>query len=353
MNKHGGYHGEDPDVLDFSVNINPFGMPKNLEKVLVQSMNTLEKYPEISGESNLRKLGKDLGIDPKHLILGNGAIELIYLFARSLEADCNEEKPKALIIQPTFNEYERALSLYGWEIKDFVLTKSEKFRIDPQKLRLEIENYGPKAVFLCNPNNPTGVVYSKKFIEDLMDFSPKEVCWFIDESFIDFSSEEDGLELILKERNPLFLLRSLTKFYGLPGLRVGYGLGSKEIIKKMMKYKEPWTINALALGVIKKILDEKEYKEVTKRYIENERNEVYNKLKSFDYLNVYKSDADFHLCQIKQGNLGKLVSFLEKKKVIIRTCEDFHGLDETYFRIAIKKEKDNHYLMNCLSQWRG
>lgn len=350
MNKHGGYHGENPDILDFSVNINPMGMPEKLKEKLFSAFGSLEKYPEITGKSQIKKLGEALDLDTKHLILGNGAIELIYLFARS-QLLLNKKK-KALIIQPTFNEYERALKLYGWDVFNLVLKNENNFKIQKNILLKKIEDCSPEVIFLCNPNNPTGVVYTQAFIKDLVNSVNKAITWFIDESFIDFSSEEDSLDLIKEEDKSLFLLRSLTKFYGLPGLRIGYGLGTKKIINEMEAYKEPWTINALGLVALGSVYDEIEYRKTTKEYIEKERTVVYNKLKKFSFLKVFKSDADFHLCQLIKGQVSDLKEDLEKMGIFIRTCEDFRGLDESYFRIAIKTKENNDYLINCLNQWR-
>lgn len=347
MNKHGGYYGENPEMLDFSVNINPLGIPQRIKEKLIAGIDGLVNYPEISGKSTIEKLATDIGVSPENIILGNGAIELIYLFARS------HEPAKALIIQPTFNEYERALKLYGWEVEHFILEEKSDFTIDPTKLLKAIETIKPQAIICCNPNNPTGCGYSREFMTGLVEKSSKQTLWFLDESFMGFTEEEDGLHLIKNPEHPVFLLRSLTKFYALPGLRIGYGVGTESIIKSMEAYKEPWTINALGLIAAGAVYDEKEYEKKTRDYIARERQRVYNELKKTDTLMVFKSGTDFHLCRLIKGKVKDLQSYLEGHGMNIRTCEDFKGLDESYFRIAIKKEKDNNRLLACLKQWRG
>lgn len=347
MNKHGGYHGINPEMLDFSVNINPLGIPQRIKEKLIAGIDGLVSYPEITGKSTIKKLADDIEITPENIILGNGAIELIYLFARS------HGPAKALIIQPTFNEYERALKLYGWEVEHFILDDKNNFTVNPSELLKGIESIKPQAIFLCNPNNPTGRVYSREFIKHLVKKSSKDNTWFLDESFMDFSGEEDGLPLIQDEDHPVFLLRSLTKFYALPGLRIGYGVGTESIVKAMVAYKEPWTINTLGLIAAGSVYDEKDYEKKTQDYIARERQRVYNELKKIDALRVFESGTDFHLCRLLKGTVTDLQKHLEGQGMNIRTCEDFIGLDGSYFRIAIKKEKNNSQLLACLNQWRG
>lgn len=347
MNKHGGYRGNNQKILDFSVNINPLGIPEKIKKKLVAGIDTLVRYPEITGESTVKKLGEDIGVRSENIILGNGGIELIYLFARS------HGPAKALIIQPTFNEYERALKLYGWDVENFILEEKNNFTIDPLDLLKTIETVKPQAIFLCNPNNPTGRVYSREFISRLIKKTSKEIIWFFDESFMDFTEEEDGLSLIKGDQHSVFLLRSLTKFYALPGLRIGYGVGKTNIIRTMEAYKEPWTVNGLGLIAAGSVYDEKDFAKRTRDYITKERHRIYRELKKIKTIKVFESGADFHLCQLLMGTVTDLQKYLEAKGINIRTCEDFTGLDGSYFRIAIKKEEDNNQLLGCLNEWRG
>lgn len=347
MNKHGGYQGENEKMLDFSVNINPLGIPDGIREKLILGIAELVKYPEISGTSAIKKIAADLDVRPENVILGNGAIELIYLFARSMGP------AKALIIQPTFNEYERALKLYGWEVSHYILTAEDGFFINPDTLQAVIDKEKPQAVFLCNPNNPTGHAYSSAAISAMVARAAPEITWFLDESFLDFSNETGSLSLLKSEHRAIFILKSLTKFYALPGLRIGYGVAGPVIIKKMERFKEPWTINALGLIAVTAVYDETAYAEKTKAYIKKERQRVYQELVQIDGIKVFKSDTDFHLCRLLQGTVKALQTDLEKAGMSLRTCEDFNGLDDSYFRIAIKKAEDNTKLLTFLKNWRN
>lgn len=344
MNKHGGYQGGAKEMVDFSVNINPLGIPKNLEKKLIAGISSLVSYPEISGESARLKLAKDLQIKRENLILGNGAIELIYLLARSLKPG------KALIIQPTFNEYERALSMYGWEVSHLVLKKDDDFLIQTEKLEARLQALKPDLIFICNPNNPTGTLYSSDQIKAWMDLANWDLTWFIDESFMDFTGQAG---MMAKTNKNVFILKSLTKFYALPGLRIGYGIGPPEMIKKMMRYKEPWTINGLALIALKEVYEEEAFARLSRAFIKKQGQQVYGQLLKIPNLEVFKSHTDFHLCRLLRGSSLDLKEDLEKEGMSLRTCEDFLGLDQTYFRIAIKSEGDNDRLVNFLKKWKG
>lgn len=346
MNKHGGYWGKTKEMVDFSVNINPLGIPKGLKKKLTEGISDLVRYPEISGESAQLKLAKDLDKEKDQLILGNGAIELIYLFARSLKPG------KALIIQPTFNEYERALKMYGWEINHLILKRENDFLLQTKKFESRLEIFKPDLIFMCNPNNPTGKLYSSDQIKRWMECSSPQTTWFFDESFIDFTESAGMLKEDLNEKK-IFILKSLTKFYALPGLRIGYGAGNPQIIKKMITYKEPWTINSLALIALNEVYQEKVFAKETRVFIKAQREMVYRQLETIPYLQVFKSDTDFHLCRLTDNRLALVLKeALEKKGMSLRTCEDFLGLDASYFRIALKKAADNAKLIDFLKNWK-
>ena len=344
MNKHGGYRGGRKDVLDFSININPLGMPEGLRKRLEAALDDLGRYPEITGETARNKIAEDIGAAPENVILGNGAIELIYLFARGVHPE------RALIPVPTFNEYRRALSMNGCgEVCELTLSPEDDFALDPERLIRLAEKCHPEAVYLCNPTNPIGRLYSKAFIKELMDRMDPEIIWFIDESFIEFSGIETCLEYVNHSDRRLFLLRSLTKFFGVPGLRIGYGVGSAGLIRAMEAYKEPWTINTLALEAAMCIYDDKAYMKRTRDYIQTERQRVFDALSGLPGLQVYPSGADFHLYKVEGRRAQTLQKELLEQHINIRTCEDFAGLETQFFRAAIKRHEDNDRLIAALN----
>jgi threonine-phosphate decarboxylase len=345
MNFHGGYHGANPKMLDFSVNINPMGMPPQLRYDLIATIDELGRYPELMGTSHRNRLAGRLGVDPGQVILGNGATELIYLFAKSM---CRSDS-RALIVEPTFNEYRRALMMNGWETIDGWQASAESdFRMDAGALAQTIAEKQPHAVFICNPNNPTGMAYSCDYLRQLMDACDPGILWFIDESFIDFSTKESSLALVEEER-PVLLLRSMTKFFGVPGLRIGYALGHGAIIHAMERYKEPWTVSAFALQSVDTVFRDTRFIQSSREFMKKERHRVYVELSKLSGLKVYQSAADFHLCRLKDGTAAALNEGLNARGINIRTCEDFAGLGPAYFRAAVKKKEDNDQLLAALS----
>lgn len=341
MNKHGGYHGDDSKMLDFSININPFGMPESVKAKLIAALDNVTVYPEINGESARRKIASDIGVERENLILGNGAIELIYLFARS------HQFKRAMILTPTFNEYQRALIMnHCTAIETFLLKPEDEFDIQEETFLQQTESFQPEVIFICNPTNPTGRYYDQKQLERLMAKCSSEIVWFIDESFIEFSDCESCVSMIGNSA-PLFILRSMTKIFGMPGIRIGYGIGSPEVIRKMEHWKEPWTINALALTAAENVYDNRDFIQKTRSYIQTERDRVYRALQAIDGIRPFKSAADFHLIQtaIPAEELNRRLNAMS---VNVRTCEDFEGLETHYVRAAVKLPEDNDRLINCI-----
>lgn len=339
MNKHGGYYGKNEKMIDFSVNINPFGTSEYIKKLLIDNINELHKYPEIDGFSTRKSIAEYLNLDNDNIILGNGAIELIYLFANIFS------KKKVLVIQPTFNEYERAFKMFNCIFYNYINSENNGFVLDYECFAMEIKKINPDVVVICNPNNPTGIYTDYSLIEDICKKYSNTI-WFIDESFIDFSLKNNGQHLI--EKYNVFLLRSITKFFALPGLRAGYGIGNKVIIERMKKLKQPWTVNHLALQVLSSFFRDEKYINMTYNWIDKTRSEFYKKLTKLNNISVINSSSNFILCKHKNILASELNKILNNNNIYIRTCNDFIGLDKYYFRIAIKLKEENQIIIENL-----
>lgn len=342
MNKHGGYFGTDVNkVVDFSVNVNPLGPSHLVIEKLKESLGDIVRYPEIDGETGRKLLSKSLDIDTREIILGNGATELIYSYAKALKPQ------KVLIVEPTFTEYRRALEVNGSSVYEFITDENDDFEINIDALLSKIQEVKPDLVVICNPNNPTGTLTQKENLKSILDVLKKMQSYlFIDESFIDFIEEASCKSLI--REYPLFILRSMTKFYAIPGLRLGYGLGHIDLISKLNRVKEPWTLNSLALQSLPVLLEDKDYKEKTLKWFNQEKQFLFNELSKLNNLRVFKSNSNFFLCKFLRGNVGDLKKNLLEQGIYIRTCNDFKGLDDKYFRIAIRTHEENLMLINKL-----
>lgn len=345
MNKHGGYYGNDfKEIIDFSVNINPLGPSKTIQKKMVKALEDVYRYPEIDGCSAIGELSNHLNIDKKNIILGNGAIELIYLLARGINPK------KVLLIGPTFNEYRRAFEMNGGKVIEITRKENEDFYIDIDELLRIIERETPEILVLCNPNNPTGDYINPEKLTKVMDMMDSLKGFLIvDESFMDFT-EKDSFDKYIQDYN-LFILRSMTKFHSLPGIRLGYGLGNEDIIKTLMEYKEPWTMNSIALNILPEVLKDDEFIDKTLKWINIERDFLYRELKNISSIKVYNPEANFLLFKLIKGDPKKFIDYLSHRKIHIRTCHDFLGLGDKYFRISIRLRQDNIKIIEAFKDW--
>ncbi|MCT4688885.1 pyridoxal phosphate-dependent aminotransferase [Vallitalea sp.] len=342
MNKHGGYYGNS-DIIDYSVNINPLGLTDNIRETIISSIDNICKYPDIGGTSAKEAVAKHINVGSNKIIMGNGASELIYLFARAL-------KPKkVLIIEPTFNEYRRAFLLAGSEIDDYVLDSDDDFRFNEDMFSRKMEAFQPDVVILCNPNNPTGKYLGLEMMSEIVDIVKRENSFlFIDESFVEFTGYEPIGNSIDYEH--IFSLRSMTKYYAVPGLRIGYGVTNDKIIEKMEEYKEPWTMNTFALDIVPKVIGDKSFCVKVNRWVKIEREYMYEGLSNVRNLKVYKSYSNFFLCKLNYLSGNMLNLELLKDNMYVRVCDDFKSLDEGFVRIGIKRHVDNEKMVSILNK---
>ncbi len=340
MNKHGGYHGES-DVIDYSVNINPLGFPESIRKKMMDSIDDMIKYPDISGAQAREAIAEDVNIEPSRLIMGNGASELIYLFARATRPE------KVLIIQPTFNEYERAFRLVGSHIDVFELSAKDGFHMDMASFEKTLEEYQSDVVVLCNPNNPTGKFLPLETLKILVDLMKQyESFLFIDESFIEFTGQSSIVEHVDCTR--VFSLRSMTKYYAVPGLRIGYGVAHEQVVQKLEAYKEPWTMNSLALQAVPAMIHDNTFHEQVSHWVTKEHQWMYQALNKMKKLHVYPSETNFFLCKLLELSGHELNEKLETQGAHVRVCDDFVGLDDGYIRIALRLHEENVRLIELL-----
>lgn len=336
FNKHGGYTG-DREVTDYSININPFGISEKLKGRITEKLDELENYPEIDGESTKKKLSEFTGYPEENLIIGNGASELIYLFARAEKM----EGKTAGILEPTFTEYGKASEMYGADIERFT---------DFSDLKRAAEEKKVDFIFICSPNNPTGKSADLKDIEEILNISQKNgIKVFIDESFIEFSERDSSAEFIRKYS--LFVLCSVTKIYGIPGIRIGYGIGSEDIIRDMNRFKEPWTVNALALETLETYFEDEEYRKRTADWFREEKEKFYRELSEIEDIEIYSSDANFFMIKLKKSDGKTLKDYCLENGFYIRTCEDFYSLGSDYIRLAVRFREQNEKIAKVIDSF--
>ncbi|MEK6727339.1 MAG: threonine-phosphate decarboxylase CobD [Candidatus Omnitrophota bacterium] len=332
-------------IIDFSNNINPLGISPGIKNILNRNLNSLTQYPDPQCRSARKALSGYWGIDKDNLLLGNGSNELIHLVPRSLACS------RVLTYQPAFSEYEFSVKASGAKPYFLFSGKKEGFRIDLDK----IISYLPKVdlIILCNPNNPTGHLLKKEGLLKLAKAcEDNKVYLLIDEVFMDFVDKEKESSLLKEsvKKDYLLILRSFTKFFSLPGLRVGYLVGGKKTIKRIASFQVSWSVNSLAQEIVAKGLKDRKFIEKTKRYLLKEKDFLFNNLKRINGLMPYYPSANFIFCKICSGKLdsGKLFLRLLKSGILIRDCSNFRGLDNKFFRVAVKRRGDNLYLIKHL-----
>ena len=363
------------EILDYSSNINPYGIPESLKKRITENLEVLERYPDPDYVELRQKLANLNKVNLSDIILGNGATEIIFLFMKVINPK------KILIVSPTFGEYERAVkateisgdtvSLSSSngdnknienkkiEIEYFELKESDDFKLNIGNLKNELENKYDLLI-MCNPNNPTGKFLKLTQTEEILKECNKyDTKLFIDEAFIEFL--EDGMKesIINTEENKknLFVTRAFTKFFAIPGLRLGYGMYfDKELEKKISEKKESWSVNNLAEMAGLTVLDDTEYIEKTLKWIAEEKKYMYEKLNEISGIKVYETEVNFITGKIdeKQFSEGVNVKILREKMleqgILIRDASNFNFLDERFFRLAIKNRKNNNRVIETLKK---
>lgn len=352
--KHGGniyeiakkYGINEKEIIDFSANINPLGVPNKLKAAIISNIEALENYPDPDYKELVSSIAKYNNINEDFVIPGNGATEIIFKIVQAV-------KPKkSLLLAPTFLEYERALKSVGSDIQYYLLNENNEFKIDKKELLEKLKD-DIDFIVLCNPNNPTGQIIEKELLKEiLIECKSKGINLMLDEAFIEFVDDEENSSLIklLTDFENLFIIRALTKFFAIPGLRIGYGLISNEEIKeKIISKKEPWTINGFAAISGEVLLGDKEYIRKSKEFFALERKRMYEKLMNLKELRVFKPHANYIFFKLLDENIG-LKDKLIAKKILIRQCDNYVNLGKSFFRVAIKDQKSNDELIKTLSE---
>ena len=361
------------EILDYSSNINPYGIPESLKKKINENMEILERYPDpdyVELRSKLALLNK---VDISDVILGNGATEVIFLFMKVI-------KPKKiLIVSPTFGEYERAVKATvnhddfscseksdnrnsgdkKVEIEYFELKESDDFKLNINNLKKEL---GAKydLLIMCNPNNPTGKFLKLAETEEILKECNKyNTKLFIDEAFIEFLSDNLKESIINTKENKqnLFVTRAFTKFFAIPGLRLGYGIYfDKSLEKKIAEKKEPWSVNNIAEMAGITVLDDAEYIEKTLKWITEEKKYMYGQLNKISGIKPYETEVNFITGKINEElfskgmNVKKLREKMLEQGILIRDASNFKFLDERFFRLAIKDRESNDKVIRVLKE---
>ena len=337
------------EVLEFSGPINFLGPSPKAVEAVKQCAKFIKYYPDPNPVEFKEKIAQYVGhgVKAENIILGNGSIELIYGITEILPAGFN-----AVIPVPSFSEYERAALRVGG--KPVFVQLPESCALENEKIKKAVDK-DTKIMCICNPHSPSGTLYSKESVLDLAEFcQKKDIVFSIDENYIEFAEkgEDTTLAGMVEKYSNLFVIRSVTKFYGMAGVRFGYGIANNDLVKKLEEVRLPWSINGLVAFATLAAFNDTEFIQNTKTTIAKERETLCKNLNAIGGLHCYPSVTNFILVKITDGKTTstKLKEALAKEGILIRDCCTFMGLDDKYFRITIRSAKDNQKLVQAIKQ---
>jgi len=336
------------EILDFSSSVNPLGPSKKALDAAKEAFSTVAAYPDSNSNALRQVIASHFsGITKDNIVVGNGSTELMYLFAEAFL----KKGDKALMAAPTFGEYESAVRKTG-EAPKFVRLNSS-FQVEAEAFKREMA--GCKMAFLCNPNNPTSKLIPKDTLTDILETAlSNDVLVFLDEDFLEFVDNEKDLTQIknLAKFPNLFVLRSFTKIFGLTGLRVGYGITSKEIANVLLCAKIPWNVNCLAQAAAVAAIEDEEHLLVTRELIKKEKAWLQRELAAIKGFSFEPPDANFFFIDIRNANItaNNLKHRMLQQGILIRDCSSFVGLNEFYIRVAVKTHEENVRLIEAFKR---
>ncbi len=341
MMVHGGDIYRKKIDIDFSVNINPLGMPERVEEALQKALADCGRYPDIRAEELRYAIEKMNGINKQHVLCGNGASELFLAIVHGI-------KPKKTMIPvPSFYGYEHAARAAGGEILFYEMKEETGFCLQPdfpEALEEEMD-----LLFLANPNNPVGNVINTGLLEEILRTClEKDIAVVMDECFLEFTGDDDerSLKSQLKEYPNLIIVRSFTKIFAMPGVRLGYLFcGNQEMLEQIGNQLPEWNLSVLAQAAGIQACKETEYVKRTAGLVKREREYMRDELEKAG-IEVFPSETDYLLIYSSLPLYEKLL----EHKILIRDCSNFRGMRKGFYRLAVKSHEENEMLLHAVGK---
>ncbi|HIJ81335.1 MAG TPA: threonine-phosphate decarboxylase [Desulfuromonadales bacterium] len=330
------------ELTDFSASINPLGFSPLIRDELLRTLDGLVHYPDSDYNQLRQELAVYHHLPSECVTVANGSTEIIYKLPYLLQGK------RAVIVAPAFSEYARALEQCGWVVEYFELDPEKDFSIDWDTLAAVLAA-GVDALYFCNPANPTGMLYSRDDMEKLCRLCAATGTFLVlDEAFMDFCEEYSAVRIAAVTDN-VVILRSMTKFFGIPGLRLGYSISSGAFAERLKTQGGPWSVNTLALSAGVVSLRDSRFISETREVVRFERQALYDGLLQIPRLKPYHSSTNFLLVEILGGmTAAELAGQLQRQWLLIRDCANFRGLTPAFFRVAVKTGEENSRLLGCL-----
>ncbi len=332
------------EIIDMSSNLNPFGPPPGLVTFLKENMNMITTLPEVDSKRAVYAFSNRYGIPSEHVLAGNGTTQFIYSLPPALEAK------NVLILGPTYSDYADACILHGVNFVYSIAEESRAFKPDFNQIKSHIKKFD--TIFICNPNNPTGVLIPATELESLCRSFPDKN-FIIDESYLPFINCSAKESMVTLDLPNVIVLNSMSKIFRIPGLRIGFLISSNNIIKKIEKFLLPWNVNGLAQSAISYLMTHREevyaFIKKTITFIETERKIFNEKIKCASDIKLFPSTTSFILIRLYgKYNSDDICAFMSQDKILIRNCANFKGLSNRFVRVSLKTREINLMLAEKL-----
>jgi threonine-phosphate decarboxylase len=338
---HGGdIYSIQKTVLDFSSNINPLGIVEGLKEHLFQNFNRVEVYPDIKYRNLKKRIADYLGVNVEEVIVGNGAVDILNNIVLMFE--------RIVVFVPCFIEYILRPKLYKKEV--LMLYLKDDFSLDLDLLHKHLKS--SDLLILGNPNNPTGLRIDRDKLIEIASLTEKRGAFLLlDEAFFEFCEGYDSIKELRAFKN-VCIIRAATKFFALPGIRLGYAYADKNFVDKYSNYELPWTVNIFA-ELAADIIFNEDYIKKTKEYIKIQKDYMFKRLNEIKNVKPFNTDCNFMLIKLLKYDEEYIFERLLQKNILIRKCSNFYGLDNTFIRIAIKRKEDNEVLLREINNILG
>ena len=342
------FHVKKEDIISFSANINPLGVPLKLKEFLATNLDILSVYPDREYRELREVIATYCNCNSEHILVGNGSTELISQFIQMISPK------KAVILAPTYSEYEKEISLVGGSPLYLPLNINNNFAYDEPFVFSMLSNEIDLFV-ICNPNNPTGTILNQIALTKLLEHCHiHDILVLIDETYIEFvdSHEEYSAIPLIARYDNVIIIRGTSKFFACPGLRLGYAVTSNtDLIKKGNENIRPWSVSSIADAAGKHMFIDEDFILNSKKLIHEERTRVMEQLRKISGLQVFPTYANFCLIKILRTDISATIVFetAMKKGLMVRNCSTFPFLNDSYFRICFMLPEQNDTLIQCLT----
>ena len=328
------------ELLDFSANINPLGAPDCLRRVISRRLCEVTHYPDPHCHDLRKAIASAFSIPAEQVVCGNGSTELLYALPHCLPVT------RAVIPVPSYIDYAVAVARAGLAITTIALDAESGFRIDWSRVERKLS--GGEMVLVGQPGNPCGAMFDPDALLEVADRRSSTI-FVVDEAFADFV---DGYRSLSSHGRPnIVVLRSMTKFYGIPGLRLGYALASGPIVERISGFLPPWSVDSLAQAVGIAVLEDRRYADRTRKEVVRLREQLYRGLLDLGVFTVFPSAANYLLARSEREDLdaATLSRKLLARRIAIRVCDNYENLDGRYFRVAVRTEGENARLLDAMA----